>query len=98
MDTSQFVDQINSGDIDSLFKFNDEIARTEVSFESFLRRLSKSMQEQGIKFMYDTEKAWRAFKWKTQDYSLRNSLQEIENALKSQMSRNEEEMKVQQEE
>jgi len=41
MDTNQFIEQINTGDFDSLFKFNDEIARTEVNFESFLRRLSK---------------------------------------------------------
>jgi len=51
MDTNQFIEQINSGDIDSLFKFNDEIIRTEINFESFLRRVGKIMQDQGVKFM-----------------------------------------------
>lgn len=91
LQTRDFEKNINFGNIDYLIKFSEDVAKTESTTENFLRRLEKTLVEQELKNGLDYTKLWTKFKWNDQEFSLRSSLKQLEENLRSYVARNEDE-------
>jgi len=96
--SKDFVSKINFGNIDYLIKFSEEIAKTQSNAENFMKRLEKTLKDQGVTHKSNYATQWVSFAWSETDFSLRNNLKQLEEAVRQQVTRNEDEFKAQLEE